>query len=82
MGAWQGESSRAVDLSALHSVASEVASPGNADIWAWLKFLCGVLTRKSDIARGNHSRSRTACSALNLVQHYIVTSHAAGLNIA
>ena len=36
--------------SALHSVASEVASPGNADIWAWLKFLCGVLTRKSDIA--------------------------------
>ena len=37
-------------LSALHSVASEVASPGNADIWAWLKFLCGVLTRKSDIA--------------------------------
>ena len=33
-------------------------------------------------ARGNHSRSRTARSALNLVQHYIVTSHAAGLNIA
>ena len=29
-----GESS---DLSALHSVASEVTSPGNADIWAWLK---------------------------------------------
>ena len=38
------------DLSALHSVASEVTSPGNADIWAWLKSLCGVLTRKSDIA--------------------------------
>ena len=33
-------------------------------------------------ARGNHIRSRTARSALNLVQHYIVTSHAAGLNIA
>ena len=37
-------------LSALHSVASEVTSPGNVDIWAWLKSLCGVLTRKSDIA--------------------------------
>ena len=45
----QGESSRAT-LSAWHSVASEVTSPGNADIWAWLKSLCGVLTRKSDIA--------------------------------
>ena len=28
------------------------------------------------------ARSRTARSALNLVRHYIVTSHAAGLNIA
>ena len=36
---------------ALHR-ASEVSSPGNADIWAWLKFLC--VKRKSDIAPGPH----------------------------
>ena len=50
--------------------------------WGWGSCYESVVLGGPIYARGNHSRSRTARSALNLVRHYIVTSRAAGLNIA